>query len=326
MHARLDNDLNRWAAHDLISPDEAEAILAFESAASSPRSGFLAEALGYVGAALAIGAVLVLAGDVWSDLPVAGHLAALGFLSVALLAGGWMTSSKDDPPLQRLSDVLLSGTALAVALLTAQVASEIVGWNDERVTIAGAVLGAIVGGLLWLRRRHTLELIVAVGALFVVAVDTVSYVVPDPSAILVGSVIWVVGVAVFGAGHFGVLAPRTTALVLGSIGVLVGSQVLATDTSVIPALAAAASAGGLVLYAVHRRDTAVLALGGLGVLMLVPQLAFAVFGESLGAPAALFVAGILLIGIAVGVARAHAGDRRSGPEDSETPETAEKDP
>jgi len=325
MHTRLDGDLERWTAHDLITPEQAAAISAFESNAAAPRSGFLVEALGYVGAALAVGAVLTLAGRVWEDLSAASHLAVLGLVMAVLFLGGWMLRTRDEPPVRRLTDVLLSAAALVSAFLASEVATEFARWSDERAAISGGVVGMVVGSLIWYRRRHTLELLVTVGALFVVVINTVSYLAPDSSPILVGSAIWVVGLAVFVAGHFGLLVPRTAALVLGSAGILIGSQVVAADVAALPALAASLSAGGLVLYAIRRRDTVVLAFGGLGVLILVPQFVFALFGESIGGPAALFVTGVLLIAIAVGVAGTHTGDHRGTSHSNEDPAGAPDD-
>jgi hypothetical protein len=322
MHTRLDGDLERWTAHGLITPEQAASISAFEADATAPRSGFLVEALGYVGAALAVGAVLTLAGRVWEDLSAESHVAVLALVAAVLFLGGWMLRDRDEPPLRRLADVLLSGAVVVSAFLASEATSEFAGWRDERAAISGGVAGAIVGGLLWHRRRHTLELIIVVGALFVAVINTVSYLAPDSTPVLAGSVIWVLGVAVFVAGHFNLLVPRTAALVLGSAGILIGSQVVSTDVSALPALAASLSAGGLVLYAIRQRHTVVLALGGLGILVFVPQFVFALFGESIGGPAALFATGVILIAIAVGIAGAHAGDRRGATLPGSQEETA----
>jgi len=123
-------DLDRWVAAGLLAQDQATAILAHEApAAPSPaptapapagprsRVPVVAEALGYLGGALALGGVVLVLADRWSDLATGSRL-ALALAGVVLFGvAGALTPADTDPALARLRAFLwlLSSAATAVA-------------------------------------------------------------------------------------------------------------------------------------------------------------------------------------------------------------------
>ena len=308
MRQRLHHDLERWVAEGLVDREQADSIAAFETSDARPRSNSLAEGLGYVGAALAVGAGFLIVQNVWDDLPVTGRLVLIGLLAAAMFGAGWALRSRTAPAIERLTDVLWLGTVVASGAFAAVFAAEISSLSGEEVGIAVGVTAVIVGSALWAVRRRSLELISVVGGVLVFVVNAMSLLFPDSSPVAIGSVIWVLGAVIFTMGHVGWVVPHETALVLGSIGVALGSQVTAVDESIPGSAVAVVSAAALVIYAVHERDNVVLAIGSVAVLMFVPQFIFDVFGESLGAPVALFVTGAALVAIAISITKARSQD------------------
>ena len=70
--------LRRWEASGIITAAQAEEIRRHEtSVRPKPRIPLIAEALGYLGAALVLTAALALAAQLWSEFPVAVRIAVL---------------------------------------------------------------------------------------------------------------------------------------------------------------------------------------------------------------------------------------------------------
>jgi threonine dehydratase len=113
----LTDRLDAWVDAGLVSPEQAQRIIAFEADGSRhtgwspavesisrrsaaaplgrhppgirhPNRTSIAEAIGYVGAALALGAISLLLGQLWADLLVGGRLALVGVLTVAVFGAG----------------------------------------------------------------------------------------------------------------------------------------------------------------------------------------------------------------------------------------------
>jgi uncharacterized membrane protein len=86
----LDRMLARWEASGIITASQAENIRKLEtSVESKPRVPLIAEALGYLGAALVLSAAIALAAQFWSELHVAVRIALLLAITALLLLAGW---------------------------------------------------------------------------------------------------------------------------------------------------------------------------------------------------------------------------------------------
>ena len=305
MSGRLHHDLDRWAAAGLISDDQADAIAEFETGESVPGPGFLAEGLGYVGAALAVGAGVLIAQNAWEDLSTAGRLTLIAVLAVAMFGAGWALRSREVPALQRLTDVMWFGATTAAGAFGGLFGSDVVGLVDQEIGVAVGLTVAVVGGALWALRQRSLELIaLALGITITVMSATTLVTGGDVSPLVFGPILWVIGASLLAAGRFERIAPASTAKVVGALGIAFGSQVISAEGDILGAAFAAVTAGAVMVYAVKERDDIMLAIGGIMVLLFVPQLIFAVFGDSLGAPVALFLTGTALVVIAITITKA----------------------
>src|SRR5215470_15778461 len=117
----LHEQLARWTAAGLIDSDQADRIEAAERehAAALPRRRLplVAEVLGYVGAVIAITAIVVSVHQIWKHVPAAVELATAGVITVGLLLAGAALRTDGDPAFARLRSVLwLLSTAGAAAL------------------------------------------------------------------------------------------------------------------------------------------------------------------------------------------------------------------
>jgi hypothetical protein len=306
----LRRDLRRWVDAELITAEQATAIEASEAAepmtpgAAAPtqsRVPFVVEALGYVGGALAIVAGFIATQQLWRDMSRGTYegFAAAGCL--VLLAGGAALRSADDPAFARLRSVLWLLSAACLAAFCALVGDDQSN-DDEWVVLVVALI--VTAYLLALHVWHRSALLVM--GLFValaVAAGAFSVVVTDDSeAWNVGLAVWLLAVAwTAGAGRVGVLTPVDPVVLAGIGGAYVGAQLLMTRD--IGHLFGVVTVAAVVVAGTLLRRTWMLALGMLGVLVLVPQTATEFLPDSVGAPVAVFVVGAGLVAIAVWLAR-----------------------
>jgi hypothetical protein len=82
------------------------------------RLPLVAEVLGYVGAVIAITAIVVALHQIWKHVPTAAEMATAGVISVGPLLAGSAPRTDTDPALARLRSVLwLLSTASAAAFV-----------------------------------------------------------------------------------------------------------------------------------------------------------------------------------------------------------------
>jgi hypothetical protein len=316
---RLDERLASWRAAGLLDADQVSAILAHEASAADPRPGpgsgrpSVAEAIGYVGAALVFAAVALFLGQVWAELTVGGQLTLATLVTVASAGAAFGLALATTESLRRLVSVLTVGVVAGGAWTTSIVALDVVGLRDDpaAVVISGVAVLLAAAGYRWHPRAlPQLTLLVAVLALGG-SLLSLPQVDPDPlwgalSLATVGGV-WVM----LAAG--GYLRPRVLASTAGSL-VAVLSLVIGSfgDHRGTLLVLATLVAGGLVAAAVVSGGVHHLAVGAIGLFLAVPQLVFEWFGDAIGAPAALLLVGVLLVLLAVGLGRARREVLTSG--------------
>ncbi|TVP75000.1 MAG: hypothetical protein EA340_00545 [Nitriliruptor sp.] len=334
--------LDTWVEAGLVSPEQAERIASFEDARSehtgfspatrgtlgldgrsdarSPTSSTaaphrgsradrdrtsLAEAIGYVGAALALGAIALLLGELWSQLLVGGRLALVGVLTVAVFGAGLALRGAERGAMRRLTSVLFAATVAGVGWFAGVVANDVadLGWAEIGVSVGGSMLVVSAALYLW-HSGALLQLATLASALVTVGFAlSVSDLQPDPA--WYGVAFATIGVAWFVLSSGGWLSPRGLGEVTGALAALLGVQVAAFDGATVPVLVIGVlGAGGLVWLSVHHDRLHYLIVGAIALFVLAPQLVFELFGDEIGAPATLLLVGLLLVLLAVGLGRA----------------------
>jgi hypothetical protein len=325
--------LARWVAAGLIDARQAAAIEAAETAppavpgplaaqAAQPaqpvqpaqsrkrKVPLIVEALGYAGGALAVIAGVRAAGLLLPSLSAATEAvlaaaaaAALGITAAAIRPGG-------EPAFRRLVGVLWLMSTVCLATAVGLLAGSVWHLGDAGT---GMLTSAAAGGyaaVLWWRTRAALqELSTLVGAAGLVS-SAIYLAAPGVDRWAPGLGVWLVSL-LWGAGAVrGYLGPRLAGYIGAGAGLLTGAQ-LTMGFAAGHALALLTVAG-LLTAGVVLRQVWVLGLGTIGVMMVVPQTAGRYLPQSVGSPLAVFVIGLILLGVALWLARGHRGLRPRG--------------
>lgn len=318
MH-ELDQRLTDWTDEGIISPQQAARIAALErdrvglvtdrsSGPGTParpvRRVAVAEAVGYLGAVLALSAVALIVGDLWPGLRVSGQLALVGLLTVLAGASGRAVHGQPAPAMARLTGVLWAATAVGAAWF-AGIAADLVGSGSAAtMTTVGAAGVAVALPLLLVHPALPLHLAALTG-LTVVAVGALDLLPLTPDTFYGGALVAAIGCAWLLLGRGRWIAPQRSAETLGAIALVVGWQVASFGELRGAALGVGlVIAAGLVALAVQQDAQHLLIVGSLGAFLLLPQLVIELFGDAIGAPATLLVIGLLLVLLAVGLGRA----------------------
>jgi len=308
-----------WVRSGIIRPEQADRILALEGAhpaasdlsdgrgadPASERRQRIAEVVGYVGAAFALGALGLLVGELWSDLAIWARVALAGLLTATALGAGGLLRARPAPAIRRLVGVLWLAGVAGVAWTTGIIAWDVVGipeaWLPTTVG-AGALLAASV---LLALGGHVLVQLATLVALGTTTTGTLVALAPlEPGALAYGALLVGGGATWTLAGAGGWLGPRVSAESAGAVVMLIGAQVLTASSWPRPAqVLAVAIAAVLVALSLPGGRIHLLYLGAIGLFIAVPRLVFGLFADTLGAPATLLTTGVLLIIMAVGLGR-----------------------
>lgn len=305
--ARLREQLERWRGVGLIDTATEEAIEAFEATRVTPDGGravrterripLVAEAIGYLGTALAAAAVLTLLIDVWNTWSDVARAVVIGAVTVAALGGGWLLRRATEPAIGRLSTFLLGIGTGGVALTTVFTLDEVVNMADDMIAaqIAGGVALAVAIPL-YLTTRRGLQQVAVLGAASMLIMPSF-----DQSDWF-GVVMMSIGLTWFALGYFGVIQPSRLARVVGAVLALMG-------TTAGPALEGvvrdALLVGGMVLaigavaISIPLRQFELTALGSLFLFQHLMIWVNENFAGTLGVPIALLVAGAIAFGAAM---------------------------
>lgn len=317
----LPERLDHWTEAGLLTAEQAEAISRYErqrSAGGQPDAGpsahaserpdrrtLGAEAVGYVGAALGIGAVALLLRDMWEELVVGGRLAVVALLTVLLGASGFALRRADTPPMQRLASVLFSGAIIGFGWFAHIVADDVLRLEDVDQALLVGVAAMAVALPAYVGRRRALPQLTLLAAILLTVGALFARAPLPPEPLWAGLAFWALGIAWLLLGNGNWIRPRGVAEVAGGVVGLIALQVASFDDARVLGLGLAVlTAGALVALGVSSDDVHHLAVGAVGLFVFVPQLVFDLFGDAIGAPATLLVVGLLLVLLAVGLGRA----------------------
>ena len=303
----LDRRVARWVEAGVIGAEQGEAILALEGEgreAGSRRRAVVAEVLGYLGGVLAVVAGFVLGAESWDQLGQWGRAGLLAAVTGALLAAGWWLRGSEGRMLPRLASVLWLG---AVAGFAALLAVLLEGRSDDALAdpSLGVAAGALVlAAVLYALERRVLQQL----ALFLAVVATMvaggrrlgwSWETVEGYGFLV------LGAAWLELGRRGLVGPRRTSEVLGSLVLLSGPAVLDVE-AVGPGdwglwLGLGLSVALIVAGSALARNV-LLGIGAAGMVLFLGMVA-GEYWSDLGAPLAILLVGLALVAAAVLVAR-----------------------
>ncbi|HUG89144.1 MAG TPA: hypothetical protein VMP42_10330 [Actinomycetota bacterium] len=284
------------------------------------------EFVGYAGAAVALAAAsTALGGSTNEGVRIIFDLITAG----VLLAAGLAIAGRPEP-YPRMQSVFWFVSVLAVADLAGTLFGDVIGGLEGRmvVFVAGTVTAAYSFGLWWMLRRslQAIALILSgyVAIIALVVPDGVGFIFGPPDLSAVGFVTWLLGGGIFVMGWLGWLMPRRTTLVLGSILALFGpllfliggERVVGEILSLVTAFALMAAGEWIV-------ERSVVGLGIAGTL-IVSSTIVGNHVEDTGWAIVAVVIGLLLLGVAILLARGTPGGPRA-PAPMEPPVPAPED-
>ncbi len=290
--------LDVWVHEGLITAAQKEAIEAFEQRDTERDTATvsIAEALGYIGAALAFGALGLVVQGVWEQLVPLGRI-GLSLAAVLIFgASAYLLEDRPGETAQRLTSVLTAVTVVLLAVTTALVLDTNTDWYSPTQVALVAVVFAAAAGVSYGRRQRPLAVVV----LFVSGLGLIAAALAQPivtvNMFAAAMLFWVYALSwlLLAIGEW--ITPRRPALIFGAIGSVIALQVArAGSVPWAPLLLGILTAAGLVWFALRINDQVILVIAAITVFLFVPQLTFLVFADSLGAAGALFVAGLLLV-------------------------------
>ena len=272
----LDLQLHHWVDARLISPEASAAIAAYEAveaasvvggeagppeppsppATARPHAALVrtgrvpvvAEALGYLGAALATAGLLLVVSRFWTDLATLGRFALAGGAAVALGLAGLAVHERVDPALTRLRAVLWLASTAAAAL-AAGVIADVVADSPAPIIGAVATTAALLSGAMWAWRERPVQQAVALAA---VPVAVAAWVAMTDSTLAVGISLWLVGAVLFALGvRLRTPQPWITESV-GAVALVAGGIQIATAIEGAGTFAVFVTSVGLLAFALVR--------------------------------------------------------------------------
>jgi hypothetical protein len=278
-------------------PSEAQDVSDDDTGPSLAHIGTrIAEALGYVGAALAIVAGVFIAQQFWADLTPWSQTSLLGVVAIALLGAGAAVNGPIGTPTGRLGSFLWVLAAGATAATFSVYASEVANVTDNDMALWVTAPATILAAVLWRLRERALQLMTVTFGIAGVSMAILAQV-DDTVVTWGGLLIWALGIAWMLLAYARVLTPLRAALVLGALGALAGPLFMFDDNWAL--WLGLGTAVALIVIGIGKGITA---LGGMAVVALfvyIPRIVFEYVGDGLAAVVAMLLVGIVLVAVAV---------------------------
>jgi len=267
------------------------------------------EVAGYAGAAVSLAAAGIVLGDTASS----GVQILVDAITAFVLLGAGVALTAEGDSYRRMKSVFWFLSVCLVIDLAGTLFADGFDITSPRtvVTLTGLV-GAAYALVLWLNSRRSLQIVALVLATYAFLVGLVF---PDVGGFIFGApdlsgiafMTWVFGWLVVGAGAFGVLRPRKTAIVLGSIGAVFGPLLLAVNgKDVLGEILSIGSAIVLIFMGDAMEELVATGLGIAGTLF-TSALIVGRHVTNQGPAIAVLLVGLVLLGAALAAARGTGG-------------------
>lgn len=323
--AALHAQLTRWQAAGLIDAGQAAGIEAAEARQAadpgrgrppappvSSRRAIVVEALGYLGAVLAAMAGFIAVRDLWPGIPAGAGLALAGGTAIVLLAAGLiagrtaLSQPAGQPALRRLRSVLWLASAGALTAFCVVLTGP--SFAGSGMTARLLVTEAVTAGylaVLWRRSQAPLLHLAVFAAAAALDGTAIGRAWPGAAGWAPGPGVWALALLWGLAVYRGWLASATAGYLAAAAGLLAGAQ-LSIAPAGGPALAVATVAG-LLAAGVLARRVLLVGAGGLGALVLLPQVASRYLPPGAAGAVAVLAAGLVILAAALWLARRQAG-------------------
>lgn len=295
------------------------------------RISLVTEAVAYIGAILLLAGGVAAVGQRWSHFTAWGHLAVFAAAAVFFLLVGVVLRRVREPAIQRLAGVVWFLSAVGVAGAAGYATHELIYSPADPNTGTATVLGTgltvtLYAAALWLARRGALQDV----ALFAGLVTMICGIIAtaagphatDRISVAYALALWGFGLAWAGLGWRRYIEPMWVSVPLGALLALAVPAFAVGPFGWMYVIAIGTAAAAMAV-SVPLQNTVLLGLGTVAMFGYVTSVVVTYFHRSLGAPAALSITGVLILGLAVVTARLMRATHPAKPAGPGTEEPAE---
>lgn len=282
------------------------------------RISLLTEAIGYIGTILVLAGAFAFARQHWTQITEGGRLAILAGASAVFLGIGALVLSSTEPALRRLAAVTWAVSVAAFAG-SAGMVNMLLDTSGKTVFLTIATSTAAYAVILWVLHRHGVQQAVAFGASCVGLASIVNYLITDARGWMIAVPLWAMGIAWAAAGWWRRVVPWFVAFPLGLLVALITPATIDQPSGLRFGLGIA-TATTVMTLAVVARFTPALAMGAVAELGYIIGAVTFYFGDTLGVPASLAIAGLLILTMAAVATRWHWFGGSQQPPPSSPPE------
>jgi hypothetical protein len=275
------------------------------------RVSLLTEAVGYVGTILVLAGAGAAVGQHWEDIGSAGRLAILGTATLIFLGVGWLVRSSAEPAYRRLTSVTWAVSTAAFAG-TVAVVNEVYDTSDKTTFLTVATATTVYAAVLWLVHQRAIQQAVLLVGILVSTAAVVVRMVDEPDPWMIAVPLWAIGLAWAAAGWLRRLAPWFVAVPLGVFVGLIAPSAVGEPSALRFGLGIGTGVTVMAL-SVWARFTPGLAMASVALLGYVVGAVSFYFGDTLGVPASLTIAGLLILALAAVSMRWHWFSRKQLP-------------
>ena len=264
------------------------------------RISLLMEAVGYIGTILVLAGGFAFAQQHWTDISEGGRFAILAVGTGIFLGIGVFVRSSTEPALRRLAAVTwaVSVAVLAGALGMLNLLLDTSGKTPFLTISTPTAAYAVV---LWLVSRHGVQQVVAFAASCVAVASIVNYLITDARSWMIALPLWTMGIGWAAAGWWRRVEPWFVAVPIGLLVALVAPATMDPPSGLRFGLGIA-TATTVMTFAVVVKFAPALAMGAVAELGYVIGAVTFYFGDTLGVPASLSIAGLLILVMAAAAA------------------------
>lgn len=258
----------------------------------------LTEAVAYVGAILVLGGGIAAVGQHWDDLSAWGRVGLLAAPAVVFLVAGAVLRDVADDAVRRLASVLWFVSVGATAATVAVATHDVYGGSGRTTLLVTGLATTAYATALWLPRRWGLQNAALFGSLIAAVCGVIVASVAAPTAIMFALPLWVLGLGWAVLGWLRVVEPIWASMSLGALLALLAPGIGVADHGWMFAVGIA-TAGALMAAGVPLHNPPLLGVSTVAMFAYLSSMLVRYFRDSLGVPAALAIAGLLLLGLAV---------------------------
>jgi hypothetical protein len=278
--------------------------------AQPKRISLLTEAVGYVGTILVLAGAVAAVGQRWVDISTTGRLTILGAATLIFLGIGVFIRSSAEPAFQRLTSVTWVVSVAAFAG-SAVVVNQSYGTSPETAFLTTAAMTTVYAAVLWLVHQHAIQQAVLFAGVVASTVAIILRTVDSPAAWMIAVPLWAIGVAWAAGGWWRRITPWFVAVPMGLLVALITPMPI--ESSAVRFGLGIGTAAAVMAFSVVAKFVPGLAMASVAMLGYVIGAVIYYFGDTLGVPASLTIAGLLILSLAAVATRWHWFSRKQPP-------------